>query len=72
MVPSAGRVDRGRPRPKGEALAVLKLLALAGGDHTAVVLTSREVGERVGLSQQAADRYLVRLEATGYLTRSLA
>ena len=73
MGPSArAPVDKGRPRPKGEALAVLKLLALAGGDHTAVVLTSREVGERLGVSQQAADRYLLALEANGLVTRSLA
>ncbi|MCI4364837.1 MAG: DUF120 domain-containing protein [Thermoplasmata archaeon] len=64
--------ENGRPRPKGEALAVLKLLALAGADHTPVVLTSREVGERIGMSQQAADRYLVALERRGLITRSLA
>ena len=61
-----------RPRPKGEALAVLRLLAQLGADHTAAVLTSREVGERLGVSQQAADRYLVTLEKRGLLTRSLA
>lgn len=64
--------ESGRPRPKGEALAVLKLLANAGGDHTPVVFTSREVGERIGVSQQAADRYLLRLEAKGLVTRSMA
>jgi riboflavin kinase len=63
--------DGGRPRPKGEALAVLKLLAHDGGDHTPVLLTSREVGERIGVSQQAADRYLVALERKGLVTRSL-
>jgi riboflavin kinase, archaea type len=63
---------RGRPRPKGETLAVLKVLALAGADHTPVVLTSRELGDRIGVSQQAADRYLVALEKAGYVTRSLA
>lgn len=61
-----------RPRPKGEALAVLRLLAQMGADHTPVVLTSREVGERIGVSQQAADRYLVALERRGLLTRALA
>jgi riboflavin kinase, archaea type len=64
--------DRGRPRPKGETLAVLKALALAGADQTPVVVTSRELGERIGVSQQAADRYLVALEKRGLLTRSLA
>jgi riboflavin kinase len=73
MGPSASaRADTARPRPKGEALAVLKLLAILGGDHTAVVLTSREVGLRIGVSQQAADRYLLALEAKGLVTRSLA
>jgi riboflavin kinase, archaea type len=61
-----------RPRPKGEALAVLKLLAQLGADETPVVLTSREVGDRLGVSQQAADRYLVTLEKRALITRSLA
>ena len=64
--------EAARPRPKGEALAVLRLLAHLGADHTAVVVTSREVGERIGVSQQAADRYLVALETRGLLTRQLA
>jgi len=70
--PRHPHVDQGRPRPKGEALAVLKVLAVAGGDHTPVVFTSREIGERIGVSQQAADRYLLALEASGLITRSLA
>lgn len=61
-----------RPRPKGETLAVLKFLALAGADQTPVVVTSRELGDRIGVSQQAADRYLVALEKRGLITRSLA
>lgn len=64
--------DRDRPRPKGETLAVLKFLALAGADQTAVIVTSRELGERIGVSQQAADRYLVALEKKGFVSRSLA
>ncbi len=51
---------------------MLRLLAQLGADHTAVVVTSREVGERIGVSQQAADRYLVALEKRGLLTRALA
>jgi len=65
-------VGRGRPRPKGETLAVLKFLALAGADTTPVVVTSRELGTKIGVSQQAADRYLVALEKRGLVTRSLA
>ena len=64
--------ERARPRSKGETLAVLKFLALAGADQTSVVVTSRELGERIGVSQQAADRYLVALEKKGLVTRSLA
>ena len=60
------------PRTRGELLAVLKLLALAGADHTPVVLTSRDLGDRLGVSQQAADRYLLELERRGFLARSLA
>jgi riboflavin kinase, archaea type len=71
-VTPAEPTDPARPRPKGEALAVLKLLAHLGADQTAVVLTSREVGDKLGVSQQAADRYLVSLEKRGLLTRSLA
>lgn len=61
-----------RPRLKAEEVHLLKLLAGAGGDHVAVVLTSGEVGQRIGVSQQAADRYLVALDRGGYLTRTLA
>jgi riboflavin kinase, archaea type len=68
----AGAAAADRPRTRGDALAVLKVLALAGADHTPIVLTSRALGERIGVSQQAADRYLVALEAQGLLTRSLA
>jgi riboflavin kinase, archaea type len=68
----AGSSDRSRPRPKGETLAVLKFLALAGADQTAVVVTSGEIGDRIGVSQQAADRYLVSLEKKGLITRTLA
>jgi riboflavin kinase, archaea type len=72
-VPSSKRPrEPARPRPKGEVLAVLRLLAQAGADHASVVLTSRELGERLGVSQQAADRYLVALEKRGLVTRSLA
>ena len=72
MPAASASSDRNRPRPKGETLAVLKFLALAGADQTPVVVTSRELGERIGVSQQAADRYLMSLEKKGLLTRSLA
>ncbi|HTP56102.1 MAG TPA: DUF120 domain-containing protein [Thermoplasmata archaeon] len=60
------------PRARGETLAVLKLLAQSGADHTPVVVTSREVGAKIGVSQQAADRYLVALERRGMIVRTLA
>ena len=72
MPASPPAVEPGRPRARGEALAVLKTLALAGADHTPVILTSRELGEKIGVSQQAADRYLVALEKRGLVSRSLA
>jgi riboflavin kinase len=59
-------------RIKGEELSVLQLLASAGGDHAPVVLTSGEVGQRLAVSQQAADRYLVALEKRGFLHRTIA
>ncbi len=61
-----------RPRARGDTLAVLKLLALAGADQAPVLWTSRELGEKLGVSQQAADRYLLALEKEGFVTRSLA
>ncbi len=64
--------ERARPRPQGDTLAVLKWLALAGADQTPAVVTSREIGEALGVSQQAADRYLVAIEKRGLITRSLA
>ncbi|HYA10586.1 MAG TPA: DUF120 domain-containing protein [Thermoplasmata archaeon] len=61
-----------RPRARGEVLEVLRLLAHAGADHTPVVLTSREVGDRIGVSQQAAARYLVDLERRELVVRTMA
>ncbi len=72
-VPAPSRpAERIRPRRRGELIEVLKLLAQAGADHTPVVLTSRELGERLGVSQQAADRYLLELERRGFLERAMA
>ncbi len=68
----AGASGSDRPRARGEILEPLRLLAHAGADHTPVVVTSGEVGERLGVSQQAAARYLVELERRGLVVRSLA
>lgn len=59
-------------RWKAEEIQLLKLLAQQGGDRTPVVATSGELGARLGVSQQAADRYLVRLAEHGLLVRTLA
>ncbi|MGI0132458.1 MAG: DUF120 domain-containing protein [Thermoplasmata archaeon] len=61
-----------RDRLKGEELQILKMLAAAGGIRTPVVITSREVGGMIGVSQQAADRHLVTLAERGLLERTLA
>ena len=70
--PRPGASRPSRPRARGEVLEILRLLAHAGADHTPVVLTSRELGERLGVSQQAAARYLVDLERREYVVRTLA
>ena len=69
---AAAGTEAATPRARGETLAVLKLLALLGADHTPAVVTSREVGRKLGVSQQAADRYLVALERRGLVVRTLA
>ncbi|HYB63047.1 MAG TPA: DUF120 domain-containing protein [Thermoplasmata archaeon] len=67
-----GADEPARPRARGEVLELLRLLAHAGADHTPIVLTSREVGDRLGVSQQAAARYLVDLERRELVVRTLA
>lgn len=62
---------RAEPRLKAEELQLLRHLAQHGADHNPVAATSRELGERLGVSQQAADRYLMHLAERGFLTRSL-
>src|SRR5580658_4068702 len=59
-------------RLKGEELAVLQFLGASGAERDPVVLTSGEVGARLGVSQQAADRYLLALEKRGLLQRTIA
>ncbi|MCI4350662.1 MAG: DUF120 domain-containing protein [Thermoplasmata archaeon] len=60
------------PRVKAEEVRVLARLAAAGAHHAPVALASRELGEKLGVSQQAADRYLVALAERGFITRNLA
>jgi riboflavin kinase, archaea type len=61
-----------RGRLKGEELAVLQYLGASGAERDPVVLTSGEVGVALGVSQQAADRYLLALEKRGLLLRTIA
>jgi riboflavin kinase, archaea type len=56
---------------KAEELRLLRFLAHRGAERTPVEITSREVGEHLEVSQQAADRYLVELSKQGLLSRSL-
>jgi riboflavin kinase, archaea type len=62
---------RRSPRIKAEELRLLRTLAHGGADRTPVEITSREVGEQLDVSQQAADRYLVDLSKQGLISRSL-
>ncbi|MCI4337402.1 MAG: DUF120 domain-containing protein [Thermoplasmata archaeon] len=64
---------RATPRkPKAEEVRVLRLLAGLGAARAPVDLSSRELGERLEMSQQQADRYLLALEKRGWVTRRLA
>lgn len=53
------------------AWEVLKLLAREGGLQQPVVISSRELGVALGVSQQSADNYLVSLAEQGLLTRTM-
>jgi riboflavin kinase, archaea type len=57
---------------KTEELRLLEILATAGADNAPAVFTSGELGSQLGVSQQAADRYLVRLARLGLIGRTLA
>ncbi len=59
------------PRRKYEEILLLRYLAGLGADRSPAVLSSREVGVHLGVSQQAADRYLLALARDGFLERSL-
>ncbi len=67
--PSAKHPERPLPR-RGE-LEALKLLALRGATASPIHLSSRELGEALGVRQQTADNYLLSLHSQGYLTRTL-
>ncbi len=60
----AGRLNYG-------AWELLKRLALRGAIAGPVVLSSREIGVELGVSQQTADNYLLSLEKHGHLKRTI-
>lgn len=59
-------------KPKAEEVRVLRMLAGLGAARAPVDLSSGELGERLAMSQQQADRYLVTLEKRGWVTRRLS
>ena len=59
-------------RVRREHLELLRRLATQGADRTPVAVTSSSVGKELGVSQQAADRYLVELAERGFVERTLA
>ena len=60
-----------RPRLKAEELRFLRFLAHGGAERTPVEITSREVGQHLEVSQQAAARYLMDLSKQGLISRAL-
>jgi riboflavin kinase len=60
------------PKLKNEEIRLLEILATAHADHAPAVFTSGELGVQLGVSQQAADRYLVRLARIGLIGRTLS
>ena len=54
---------------KSYLLQVLKELALLGGMHQFVEISSHELAEQLQTSQQTASRYLLTLDAQNYITR---
>lgn len=60
-----------QPRPPPGELELLKELARRGADHGSVQASSGELGRILGVSQQAADRYLRRLARDGLVERTV-
>ena len=58
-------------RARVEEIRLLRFLAHGGAERSPDEITSREVGEYLDVSQQAADRYLVELSKQGLISRSL-
>ena len=52
-------------------LQTLKELALFGAMNNKIEVSSLELAEQLSTSQQTASRYLLELDAEGYITREL-
>lgn len=55
-----------------EDLQCLKALAVRGGCHGPIFVSTQSIGEMLGISQQTASRRLKGLETAGYITRALS
>ncbi|MHB8352742.1 MAG: DUF120 domain-containing protein, partial [Thermoplasmata archaeon] len=66
-MPTSSRPARLKP----EEVELLKHLARVSGEGRPAELSSKEVGGLLGVSQQAADRYLRRLASEGKISRNL-
>jgi riboflavin kinase len=59
------------PGVNPKRITVLKEIALLGGTRSQVPMSSRELGEGLGMSQQSASKYLLELLDEGLITRRL-
>jgi riboflavin kinase len=60
-----------KPRLALGAVNLLKMLALKGAASHPIAISSREVGDALGVSQQTADNYMVDLAKRGLVKRAL-
>lgn len=56
---------------EGRMVIALRKIALMGGMHDYVSLSSRELGEALGMSQQSASKRILELLAQGWIVRDL-
>jgi riboflavin kinase len=56
---------------KAKLVDVLKRLAIMGGMSGALSLSSREFGEEMGISQQSASNWILKLAQEGFIDRQL-
>ena len=55
-----------------EDLQCLKAIAVRGGCHGPIFVSTQSIGEMLAISQQTASRRLIGLETSGLITRSVA